>query len=77
MNNRSMTKAVQPINQQSVLTNFNLQRPAVLLSNSAYISHWVSQVRGKGSVDVGLQLEKENNTTFKELSYSQINQTVI
>lgn len=76
MNNRSMTKAVQPINQQSVLTNFNLQRPAVLLSNSAYISHWVSQVRGKGPVNVGLQLEKENNTMFKELSYSQINQTL-
>ncbi len=44
---------------RSVLTNFNLQRPAVLLRNSTYIRHWVSQVRGEGSVDVGLQLEKE------------------
>lgn len=54
-----MTKKVQPIHQWSVLTNFNLKWPTALLSNSTYIRHWVGQVRGKGSVDVGLQLEKE------------------
>lgn len=63
----SAAGAVQPFHQWSVLTNFNLQRPAVLLGNSADIRHWVGQVRGKGSVDVGLQLEKENNAAFKEL----------
>ena len=43
----------------SVLTNFNLQRPAVLLSNSTHFRHRVSKVRGEGSVNVGLQLEKQ------------------
>lgn len=51
------------------LTNFDLQRPAVLLCNSTYFRHWVSQVRGERSVDVWLQLEKE----LLKLSYSQMN----
>lgn len=38
------------------LTNFNLQRPATLLSYSPDIRHRVGQVRGEWPVDVGLQL---------------------
>lgn len=44
---------------QTGRTNFNLKWPAVLLSSSAYIRHWVGQIRGEGSIDVRLQLFKK------------------
>lgn len=44
------------------LTNFNLQRPATLLSYSPDIRHRVGQVRGEWPVDVGLQLLAEEGT---------------
>lgn len=43
-------------NTAESLTNFDLQRPAALLSYSADVGHVVGQVRGEGAVDVRLQL---------------------
>lgn len=46
-----------------ILTNFNLQGPAALLSYSTDIGHRVGQVRGERSIDVGLQLLEDEVST--------------
>lgn len=69
--------AAPSVQEKSVLTNFHLQRPAVLLSSGADIRHWVRQVRGEGSVDVGLQLHNTKATNEdKRVSQCPINKTI-
>lgn len=51
------------------LTNFDLQWPAALLSGGAHVRHRVSQIGGKGAVDVRLQLLEQ------ETIWSGSNQT--
>lgn len=67
---------------RSVLTNFNIQWPAVLFSHGTDFRHWVSQVRGEWSVDMGLQLGKETepwsrNPVLLKLTIHKLNRSNI